>query len=202
MTELTKSVPATFGTINVMLDLETLGTKPGCKILSIGASLFGSYMPPESVDSYFDAKCLSHESYQAMMDEPDPATVKWWNEQNKEAKQVLNPIYAISLDTALISFNRFINQLQQHCTKLRIWGNGATFDVPVIEEAMRRYVITPAWTFRDSMCFRTLKELGKMYGIEEPVFTGVKHNALADACHQAKWADKIFNAMQSGAWNI
>lgn len=182
-------------TVNVMLDLETLGTKPGCKILSIGASCFGPYIP-QSEDIYYNIKVLNASPHQSLMDDPDPDTVKWWNEQSEEAKQVLTPAYGRDIREALVLFNSFIYNLKQRCTKLRIWGNGATFDVPVLEEAMRRYGIKPEWTFRDSMCFRTLKELGKMYGIEEPTFTGVKHDALADACHQAKWADKILNEMR------
>lgn len=180
-------------THHVMLDLETLGTKPGCKILSIGASVFNG--PDELKDKYFYA--VIDPDSQDLMDTQDPATMAWWNEQSAEARDaVFNNKYAGNLVGVLKLFNTFLENLKDSPEeRIIIWGNGATFDEPIIKEAMKRYEIEPAWTFRDSMCFRTLKELGKMWGIEEPDFTGVKHNALADAAHQAKWADKILSVV-------
>lgn len=176
-------------THHVMLDLETLGTKPGCKILSIGASVFNG--PSDFKDKFFYTPVDSVN--QARMDIQDPDTVAWWNEQSEEARNAaFNNPCARNIVESLDLFNDFLLRLKDSPEdRIMIWGNGATFDEPIIKEAMKRYDIEPVWTFRDSMCFRTLKEFGKMLGVPEPEFTGVKHDALADACHQAKWADKI-----------
>lgn len=176
-------------THHVMLDLETLGTKPGCKILSIGASVFNR--PAEFKDCFFYTAI--DPINQARMGDADPATLAWWEKQSEEAKSaVFNNPEAKNIIEALNLFNSFLLHLRSSSEdRIVIWGNGATFDEPIIAEAMRRYEIEPVWTFRDSMCFRTLKELGKMFGVTEPEFTGVKHNALKDAIHQAEWADKI-----------
>jgi DNA polymerase III epsilon subunit-like protein len=175
--------------IHVMVDIETLGTKPGCKILSIGACKFQL--------EFGDLVCTFEQAIdpinQALMDEPDPSTLAWWNEQAEEARNAtFNNPNARNIVTALTRFNDWLAALRQPSDrKMYIWGNGATFDEPIILEACKRYGIKVEWTFRDAMCFRTLKEIGKMYGIKEPEFVGVKHSALHDAMHQASWADKI-----------
>lgn len=181
-------------THNVMLDLETLGTKPGCAILSIGAS---NFQIPSGFPSWFFQAAITVESQDEVMDVADPDTIRWWSEQSSEAQHAAfsNP-FAIPIATALEDFNIHIAAIKQTPEdRVLIWGKGATFDEPILREAMIRFDITPAWEFRDSMCFRTLAKLGQFLDIAEPPFTGVKHNALADACHQAKWADRILDTI-------
>lgn len=182
-------------TAHVMLDLETLGTKPGCPILSIGATTF--------LTSQFGSKQLFTETIQSHnqleMDKPDPDTLSWWQAQSEEAKVAVfdNPD-AIHIIIALTKFNNWLmNFKREEEDRILLWGNGATFDVPIIEEACKRYNIPMIWTFRDSLCFRTLKELGKMFNVQEPEFVGIKHNALSDACHQANWAERILRFMDA-----
>lgn len=184
-------------THHVMLDLETFGTKPGCPILSIGASLFKLLPASEVINRTAVHFSVAIQEDQERMDGPDPATIVWWKEQSEEARiEVFNSPNAIHIADALPLFSGWLNSLKGNVDdRIIIWGNGATFDEPILKEAYRRYNMEPVWTFRDSLCFRTLKELGKIAGISEPEFTGVKHTALADAAHQAKWADLIFKEL-------
>lgn len=180
-------------THHVMLDLETLGTKPGCPILSIGASKF--FRPNEEPHEAFSAAIDSHNQYR--MDIQDPETVNWWNAQTQEARDAVfsNP-EAVYIESALASFTAWLISLKKTSEdRIIIWGNGAAFDEPILKEAYNRYNLTPVWTFRDSMCFRTLKEIGKMLNVPEPEFEGQKHIAVMDAKHQAKWAYHILLAM-------
>lgn len=177
---------------HVMLDLETLGTKPGCPILSIGATTFLTPAPT----SYY----LVIQEGQAKMDNPDPDTIAWWAKQSEEARaEVFNNPNALHIYDALITFNNWLVALKQTPEdRIIIWGKGATFDEPILQEAMKRYGITPVWTFRDSMCFRTLAEVGKMCFVSDPEFQGARHNALHDAEHQAVWAEDIFKHIYPG----
>jgi exodeoxyribonuclease VIII len=180
-------------THHVMLDLETLGTKPGCPILAIGAAVITNYREyPLQKITLLD---VTINEGQARLNNPDPDTVDWWNRQEQEARdRLFNNPDSIYIVDALNHFNSFLLQLKNTPTdRIIIWGNGATFDEPIIKEAMIRYDIEPVWTFRDSMCFRTLKEIGKLLGIQEPEFAGTKHIALNDALHQAQWAQLIFD---------
>lgn len=183
-------------THHVMLDLETLGTKPGCPILSIGAVVFNTsqfYLTATNFNAAIEADT------QSLMDSPDESTLSWWSEQSEEAREAaFNSPDAQPLQLVLTNFSAWLVSLTQTPEdRIFIWGNGATFDEPILKEAYKRYDLEPVWTFRDSMCFRTLKELGKMLGVKEPEFTGVKHNALCDAAHQAKWADQILLTIQT-----
>lgn len=181
-------------THHVMLDLETLGTKPGCPVIAIGAAVIAPLQNYTFKDFYFD---VTVNIAQARMDEPDPDTIAWWDKQEQEARdQVFNNPNSIYLSEALNKFNSFLLQLKTVPEdRIIVWGKGATFDEPILVEAMKRYELTPVWTFRDSMCFRTLAELGKMLNIPEPEFLGVRHRALDDAIHQANWARLIMETV-------
>lgn len=177
---------------HVMVDLETLGLKPGCPIVSIGAVCFINAPINKNTNFYIT---ILPKSRANIMDRPDESTLKWWEEQSVEARAEVfdNPISVDILD-ALPKFKQFLQQLQVYSEdEIVIWGNGASFDEPILAEAFKRAGIALQWSFRNSMCFRTLKELAKMYGIELPEFEGVKHNALADAVYQAKCANTVFN---------
>ena len=70
---------------HVMLDLETLGTKPGCVIRSIGAVVF-------TLDGVLGAQFYANIDKQSCVDAGltvDPATEAWWAGQSQEARDAL-----------------------------------------------------------------------------------------------------------------
>lgn len=174
---------------NVMIDLETLGTRPGCKILSIGAVVFSE----NGLGSEFyteiklDSQCELFE---------DIDTVSWWNKQSVKAKGTLfnNSIEKPTLKEALISFNTWLKQVS-NINKygeldVYIWGNGSDFDNVILIAAYNKLEIIPAWSSFNNRCYRTLKNLIPNIKL---VRTGIYHNALDDAKSQAKHAIKILN---------
>lgn len=173
--------------IDIMLDMETLGTKPGCKILTIGATTFN--VGPVTNQTRFE--CAIRVDTQDLL-KADPNTVDWWAKQSPEArKAAFENVNAVRLTRALILFSDWIDSL--NCIPV-IWCNGAPFDAPVLEYAYDIYNTTVPWDFRKVRCYRTLKALfGHL--IVEPEFTGVKHNALADAVHQAKYAEMLMSVL-------
>lgn len=191
MSELLVSLPAK--TIHVMLDLETLGTQPGCMILSIGAATFLTSTP----ERYYQVI----QEDQTLMDDPDPDTVAWWKSKSEAAqKEVFNNEYVIDICTALTLFAEWLDAMKPTTeSPIIIWGKGANFDEPILREAFRRYSIPYPISGKHSMCFRTLELIGKMAGIIPPDFIGDRHNALADAEHQAQYAEKIFDDLEI-AW--
>ena len=176
--------------IHIMVDLETLGTKPGCRILSIGACRF--LLNDREIQEVFSTSIAADTQHK--LDIPEQSTLDWWAKQSDEAiAEAFHNKDAVDIKLALNYFTDWITDIKSNlgADRVYIWGKGATFDEPILAEAMRRYSITPAWTFRDSMCFRTLAEVGKLINCKEPEFIGTKHSALSDAIHQAKWADMI-----------
>ena len=165
---------------NAMVDLETMGTSPGCSILAIGAVQFGQ-------------KGLGREFYtvvsaQSCLDaglRVDEQTLKWWMGQSKEAQAVLRQCglkKAPPLEKALRSFREFCHGTS---VDLRVWGNGADFDNPILKAAYEALGWTQPWPTYNGRCYRTLKSLAPKVKMERE---GTHHNALDDAKSQARHA--------------
>lgn len=178
--------------INVMIDLETLGTKPGCKILSIGAVVFGAVAFNYRIEFY--KTIISNKGQELLSVNTD--TVEWWNKQSIEArKELFDNEKSEYLDQILKQFSGWIGRLAHEGT-VRVWGNAASFDLKILEHAYQVYGIPVPWNYRNEMCFRTLKNLFP-YSQD---FVGVPHNALDDAINQAGVAEEIFGHIErSGA---
>lgn len=178
---------------DVMVDLETLGNRAGCAILSIGAVAFDRetfelgerFYVIVNTDSCFAADLVVHAS-----------TVEWWEKQSDEAKAVLRQASgteeSIGLSEALNQFNAY---LERQSSGVKVWGNGSDFDNAILYSAYAAVDIEPSWKFWNSRCFRTLKDLNS--GVHAPKREGVYHNALHDAITQANHAVKIFAKLKS-----
>jgi DNA polymerase III epsilon subunit-like protein len=164
---------------DVMIDIETLGTSPGCAILSIAAVPFNCIAPLE----YFYAR-VSAVSCTEVGLHIDDKTVDWWATQSPEANyEAFNGTTHITV--ALSELNAYIMRLGD----VRLWGNGASFDVPILEAAMAKCGLKPKWKYYNSMCYRTLKSLFPQIKAAPNV---MKHSALEDARTQAEHAERIF----------
>ncbi len=176
--------------VHVMLDTETLGTKPGCKILQIGACTIKR-------DSREERKMFSVHLLKSGQDwhnlKEDPETLSWWQRQDPNlVASLFSPKNGVSLQTGLYDFTSWLYGLNAG-GKIIIWANAPSFDCKILEAAFEAIGVKVPWNFYSERCFRTLKNL--VPGIE-PEFVGVKHNALDDAVHQAVWAERIFGAMR------
>ena len=157
---------------HIMLDLETLGTRPGSIVLTIGAVKFDKggirdkfYVAIDKNDSdFFDLTS-------------DPSTVDWWQKQSAEAREA-----AFSgktpLHDALVLFAKFCGTERT----TTVWGNGSDFDNVLLEEAYQAVSMDPPWRFYQSRCYRTVKNL--FPNVKTPS-VGTEHHALDDAIYQA-----------------
>jgi DNA polymerase III epsilon subunit-like protein len=164
---------------HTMIDLETLGTSPGCVILSIGAVFFDKRLGlgDEFYTVVNTESCLAHKLHVLQ------STVDWWAGQSEEAKTVLALADAkgsAPLPAALEELNKFILK----GTGTRIWGNGADFDNAILSAAYYNTGVKPAWQPYNGRCYRTIKNLypGQRMGKKRQ---GTHHNALDDAKSQA-----------------
>lgn len=165
---------------NVMIDLETLATTAGAVILSIGAVKFT--MDGHIDDKGFYAVCsMSSQSRRYI----DQGTLAWWMDQSKEAQAVFTDPNRKSLEDALHDLKDWYRGSE----KSLLWSNGADFDIPMINHAMRQYDIEPLTMHWNHRCFRTLKQEYAM--VPKPAHEGAAHNALVDAIQQARWAQDI-----------
>jgi hypothetical protein len=177
--------PAAREPLNCMLDTETLGVKPFCPVLSIGACIVDMTTDPDTAapidlikDPFYVAIDL-----QSCLDvglKVDADTLRWWMEQKPEAIQAaFNDPQRVSLPVALDAFTTWVNS-----RPLKMWGNSARFDLGIIEAAYTAIGKQAPWEFRNERCYRTVKGLPEARGIECPRY-GTHHNALDDAISQA-----------------
>lgn len=172
---------------HVMLDLETLGTKPGSVILSIGAVNFG----PKGIGPKIYIP-INQASSEASGLTTDRATLGWWLRQSPEARTVLEETRkgGVRLPDALEQFAAFMRQCG---SDVRVWGCGANFDNVLLSHAYSVVGQRLPWKYTNDRCYRTLKNLFPSITIER---AGTHHNAVDDALSQAEHATRIMQHIQ------
>lgn len=163
---------------HLMLDLETLGTAPGCVVLYIGAAVFDD--ESDAVTAQLSVRVDVLSSLFAGL-HADNDTLAWWRGQSEDAKAALVDGPAVDLSEALKTLTLFYKS--NECE--RIWGNGPVADVAWIEAAYRAVSLKWPWTHRDVRDFRGVRELGDVSYDDVP-FAGVQHRAVDDAIWQAE----------------
>ncbi len=164
---------------HIMVDLETLGTRPGSAIFSIGAIKFK--------DNKIIGEFLGNPSLESNIDNGltlDPHTIRWWMAQDDKARSQFENATG-ELKGVLKDFSTWAGPAKN----LAMWGCGSDFDNALLAEAYKRCEMQVPWNFWNGRCYRTIKE---MFPDIEPTFVGVKHNALDDAMAQAHHLIKIF----------
>ena len=179
--------------VNIMLDLETLGTRAGCAILAIGAVRFGTDLPIPTGENFYTVvntrSCV--ERYRLKV---DPKTEQWWRGQSDGARKVLQEAREckVGLREALVNFDAWLNT-QGNKNTLRIWGNGADFDPPIIIACYDVCDMEPPWQFWNNRCFRSLRNLPGLPPRKKRV---ASHHALQDAVDQAVEAVEILKKLR------
>lgn len=169
---------------DVMIDLETLGTTPGCSILSIGAVAFdpaAGQLGPEFYVVVNRENCLAASLHE------DPDTIAWWEEQSTEARQVLKDAKSgARLEDALKQLTEYLEQFG--LDEVRVWGNESDFDNAILSVCYFQVGQDLPWKFWHNRCYHTLK--GMVKG-PKPKRQGTYHNALDDAKTQALHAIQL-----------
>ena len=172
--------------VHIMVDLETLSTRANSTIVSIGAVKF-TLGSDEQQDFYInvDAKSCKDRGLHI-----DKKTVEWWQRQKPEALKALM-VDPVDIEDALEAFTHFIGN-----DEVMIWGNGASFDVTILEEAYEACGIPNyPWKHWNIMCFRTVMNLMGIRNSDiRTADNDLHHHALADAKSQANTLIKILKS--------
>ena len=193
--------------IEVMLDLKTFGTKPYSTFISLGAVWFdpSNEQNPIRSEFYVTIDPINATKRGLRM---DADTICWWlaPEQHEAYLDWYNTVH-FELDTALDGFSMWIAECLKSTEPpedpanpkretyapadfVHLWGNGASFDCTLLGQGYEVIGHEKPWHYFNERCFRTLKSLPGA-SRRRPVLTGVKHNPLIDARHQALWASYI-----------
>lgn len=179
---------------DLMIDLETLSTRNDAAILSIGACLFD--IETGEIGPTFHRHIELDDS--PLRGHISADTFKWWLKQDDAARQAIaNPSDAFRLGSAISDFYEFI----ETNTNSNIWSNGANFDIVIIRSALDRYGYSTPWKYYRERDTRTLVDIAeRITGINSKKafpFDGIKHDALYDAIHQAKYISRAFNLIKT-----
>lgn len=180
---------------DLMLDIETLGNKNNFVITQIGAVAFdrttGNTGPQFLYNIDIDDSLKNGFTI-------DGSTLMWWLEQDEAARKSITEgaKNAVRVDHALFEFRAFVQTLQP--STLRIWGNGATFDI----SALKAYYYNTGnkalpWKHTLERDVRTIVEFApeiKTKWVEN--FQGVKHDPIADCKNQIGYVCEILNKIR------
>lgn len=172
---------------DIMIDLETLGTTTDSAILSIGAVRFNE----EEIDDKGFYRVITIESNQAAKRRINADTLRWWLNQSDKAKAVFNDPAAAALFEAL---GDLVDYIGVNKDNVRVWGNGADFDIAMLAHAYMQEECDTPWKFYNVRCFRTVKNLSRVQNVPKPVNQGA-HNALFDAVAQAQHLQAIWKVL-------
>ena len=155
---------------DLMIDLEGLGTGPDTTILTIAAQSFDPLGNGYNERFYYAR--IDLESQEARSIQQD--TIDWWATQPAAARdEAFNEADRIPLDQALDDLGKIIWQSK------RIWAQGPTYDMNILEHAYKSYSKPLPWMFyvvRDS---RTV--IGLWPELPKPP---TSHHALEDCRRQ------------------
>jgi hypothetical protein len=172
-----------------MIDIETLGHKPGAVILSISAVQFDletGYIGAEFHREIDIESCLAYGL------EMDASTVMWWMGQDDDArKKVMEPESPRAhLDIVLQEFITWC-ALTFTGQEFEVWGNSNRFDLGILAHAYDVCDMKFPWNHRLERDVRTLVSFAPEVKDEEK-FEGVRHYGIDDCKHQIKYCARTY----------
>lgn len=179
---------------NCMIDTETWGTQSRSIITTIGAVIFDPWS--NELGAEFHAGIQPESAMKAGL-RIDASTIVWWLGQSQDARSKLIDKLSMAqpLAIVLLEFRDFLTANTPAIANIdmRVWGNGADFDLALIQQAYESLDLPRPWKYNAGRCFRTLKaEFGAPGDFISPT---TSHDALADARAQAMTVQRIYSRL-------
>lgn len=185
---------------DIMVDIETLGTRSDTAFISIGAVAFDplvSFVPKSGPFTFY--RNVEAQSCIDVGMRVDGATIMWWFTKDDAARKALTNPAPESVTQVLAAFRLWY---KTHVTRYKssVWSHGATFDLPIISEAYARLGHKPPWEFWDCKDTRTVFGLAgqKMPNAD---FRGGGHNALNDSIAQAEHLQRCLASLRGKGYS-
>lgn len=189
---------------HAMIDIETLGTRPGAPVLSIGVVWFdpeaNGWVPRHKgfyVRINFEDVCT------VMKDGIDPSTIAWWLAQSDAAREELTREKGtVPIKAGLEALSSFLLH-HSECPETKdiyVWGNDDVFDIGLLNAAYDAVGVQVPWRYNRPQNVRTVVWMADVLcGMKRPKMTeGTEHNALDDARHQAEYVTDMVRAIKAG----
>lgn len=180
--------------MDIMIDLETLDVTPNAAVTAIGAVAFDRCIG--GVVDTFEGRISFPDAVEGRSISAD--TVAWLCKQEDTVRE-----YSLCGQEPLLSvlsgFVDFVTKCAHDATDgVNVWGNGAGFDITILESLLRAKDIPIPWEFYSARDLRTLVDVAGIDPRTIPFAEGVKHTALADALHEVAIAAAAFEVLNGG----
>lgn len=168
-----------------MIDIETLGTKPGCVVLEIGIVCNVSN-PYDANGNGADWSASCHVDIAQQPDALiDPATLLWWMRHpvafDRLTKAQLTG-QAVAPTSAIDTLAVMLRGVDE------VWANSPSFDCAILVDFVDRHAGAVPWRYVQERDFRTARALHTDVPYVPPTDA---HSALADALAQAAHLDRL-----------
>lgn len=185
--------------MHLMIDFETLGTGADSIVVSMGAVGFNK--AGIICEKLFEFDLLDQ---QILGRSFTASTLKWFMKQSDQARAVFNS------ENKKLKIAEFFGEFERFCLdglqsqnerfdELKPWGNGANFDISILEDMYRRHHTLRdegiPWKFWNVTCFRTFNLLTKCKDMHKRP-QGTHHSALDDARYQANCVLAFYKVQQ------
>jgi hypothetical protein len=195
---------------HLMVDLETLGQRPGCGITEVAWGLFNDFVitPKEG----YDIKELLIHPEQSLLYgfDIDPETIKWWIEKMQGLPAGRNSSRPNATFPQILA--ELASQWDEHwyAGVRNVWCKGLDFDIPILKAAfdrlgVERPILLREQNFRNWRCFRTLKATSDFESTSKNFFVSAAsvasdippHVARLDVEAQIGLAESFFEAKRN-----
>jgi len=170
---------------DVMVDIETLGTTPGCVITQVAAVYFD-----RDTGEMGDQLLINIPIEQSMAAGffVEGYTLKWWLGRGEQVT-FLDETHDLKIRELLVKFNLFIGDA------VNVWSH-ATFDMPILWAAFKKLSIPSKLHYTAARDIRTLADLA---GGGRPKVEGYNktHNALDDCKYQVQYCAEYFERINN-----
>lgn len=181
--------------VDIMVDIETLGTKINSTIFQIAAAVF-NIETGEIFETFDKVADISLDNIKV-----DGSTLKWWLNTDMHLLHKLlskgeKPPYVLLLD-----FLEFLSKYKND--EVYLWGNGIIFDNAMIKYQAEEFGMSYPIKYKNDRDVRTLLELTSLVtNIPENEIKNmfdkndlIKHNALDDVKRQVYLVSGCYNLL-------
>lgn len=171
------------------IDIETLSTRSNAAIVSVGISMFD--LDAGTVERTYEAHVSN------IIGHVDMRTIVWWMQQDKAAQE------ATFTDSGRQLIGKVLDDISKIITPDdRVWGNGATMDVTILESAYQSTGKKIPWRYWNIRDLRTLASVAESLGLDvrairSQLLVGqTAHSAIDDAVMQATLAVECYRILK------
>lgn len=170
---------------NIMIDIETIGRKPGYVILSIAAVEFDI-----KTGTIIKSMCENFNLAQSLEAgfKIDSSTLKWWAKQDPEIfKQALTSGKNSNKDVL-----EYVTSFIKDGSSCFVWANSPTFDLSLLEAYYNHYKLKTPWNYTNEMDVRTISNLYPHIRTALKKESKALHDPLEDCRIQIETLKQIF----------